>query len=133
MQVTLDEITTSREAALACLERGLWGCIAAPADRLSDVPGEICRLGDDPSDYVRVDGFLFLSTATWTSARQATLERALLDRPRPLLIANADLVAPRSHGFSLKPGYYGHLLADRGISTRSEEHTSELQSLMRNS
>src|SRR3546814_15822543 len=88
MQVTMDEITTRREAALACLERGLWGCIAAPADRLSDVPGEICRLGDDPSDYVRVDGFLFLSTAAWTSARQATLERALLDRPRPLLIAN---------------------------------------------
>src|SRR3546814_19351841 len=98
MQVTLDEITTSREAALACLERGLWGCIAAPADRLSDVPGELCRLGDDPSDYVRVDGFLFLSTAAWTSARPATLERAPLDRPRPLLLANGDLADPRKLG-----------------------------------
>jgi len=43
------------------------------------------------------------------------LESALLKRPRPVIIANADLVAPREHGFSLEPGYFGHQLADRGI------------------
>ena len=33
-----------------------------------------------------------------------------------MLIANADLVAPRETDFSLEPGFYGHLLLDRGIT-----------------
>lgn len=109
------EIITSRDAALACLGPRLWGCIAAAADDLSDVPAKACRLEDDPADYERAEGFLFLSTEVWTPQRQTLLARTLLDRPRPLVIANADLVAPRESGFSLEPGYFGHLLADQGI------------------
>ncbi|MBK0398168.1 HAD hydrolase-like protein [Limibaculum sp. M0105] len=115
--VPADEIVTSRDAALAHVTGGLWGCIAAPSDDLSDVPSASCRLADDSADYDRCDGILFLSTATWTPARQAILERTLLDRPRPLLIANADLVAPRGDRFSLEPGHFGHLLADRGVGS----------------
>ncbi len=110
-----DEIVTSRDAALRALGPGLWGCIAAPADDLSDLPASAIRLLDDPQDYARVDGIIFLSSEIWTDTRQALLERALLQRPRPVLIANADLVAPREGGFTLEPGHYGHLLVDRGI------------------
>jgi ribonucleotide monophosphatase NagD (HAD superfamily) len=115
MNVGSEEIVTSRDSALTDLGPGLWGCIAAPSDDLSDIPAEACRLEDDPRDYDRVDGILFLSTEVWTPERQAILERSLGRRRRPLVIANADLVAPRERGFSLEPGHYGHLLADDAL------------------
>lgn len=116
MGVRGHEIITSRDATLAHLENRLWGCIAAPQDDLSDIAAPTRRLVDDPAGYDRVEGFLFLSTEVWSPERQVLLENSLLERPRPLVIANADLVAPREHGFSLEPGYFGHLLADRGLS-----------------
>ncbi|UXX84149.1 HAD-IIA family hydrolase [Roseovarius pelagicus] len=108
-----DEIITSREAALTAAGPHHWGVIAAKGDALGDVPGTVTRLGDEVADYDAVDGVLFLSAADWNPARQAKLEAALIHRPRPVLIANADLVAPRDDGFSLEPGYFGHLIADR--------------------
>ncbi len=37
--------------------------------------------------------------------------RASLERqPRPVIVANADLAAPREKGFTLEPGHYGHRL-----------------------
>jgi ribonucleotide monophosphatase NagD (HAD superfamily) len=62
-----------------------------------------------------VDAFLFLSTEGWTQEKQNILERSLRDNPRPVIIANADLVAPREGGFTREPGHYGHLLADLGL------------------
>lgn len=115
MEVKDHEIITSRDATLAHMDGRLWGCIAAPQDNLSDISAPTRRLVDDPSSYDQVEGFLFLSTEVWSLDRQALLESALLKRPRPVIIANADLVAPREHGFSLEPGYFGHQLADRGI------------------
>lgn len=115
MGVRDHEIITSRDATLAHLDSRIWGCIAAPQDNLSDIMVPTRRLVDDPASYDQVDGFLFLSTEVWSLERQALLEASLLKRPRPLIIANADLVAPREHGFSLEPGYFGHLLADRGL------------------
>ncbi|TFL17221.1 HAD-IIA family hydrolase [Jannaschia formosa] len=110
------EIVTSRDATLAHLDDRRWGCIAAPADDLSDLPAGAYTLGDDAAGYDRAEGFVFLSTETWTGERQTLLERSLLASPRPLVVANADLVAPRETGFSLEPGHFGHLLADRGIA-----------------
>lgn len=116
MQIGADEIFTSRDAALASLGSRHWGCIAAPSDDLSDIPSKTVRLEDDPTDYDRAEGILFLSTEVWQPERQALLRQALLDRPRPVIIANADLAAPRDHGFSLEPGHFGHLLADEGVA-----------------
>ena len=47
MQVASNEIITSRDAALAGLDKRAWGCIAASADDLSDIPAETLRLSDD--------------------------------------------------------------------------------------
>lgn len=116
MRIGAEEIVTSRDAALGSLDTRLWGCIAAPSDDLSDIPFATCRLEDDPADYDRAEGILFLSTEVWSPQRQAILRSSLLDNPRPLLIANADLAAPRDFGFSLEPGHFGHLLADEGIT-----------------
>lgn len=115
MRVESDEIVTSRDATLSGLRAGLWGCIAASSDDLSDIPAQVLRLGDDPADYDRVDSILFLSTETWTEQRQEVLRCSLKARPRPVVIANADLVAPRDFGLSVEPGHFGHLLADEGF------------------
>ena len=115
MKIEPDEIVISRDAALAGLGEGLWGCIAAPSDDLSDIPATTRRLVDDASDYDRVNGFLFLSTEVWRSERQILLRDSLMANPRPVVIANADLAAPRDFGFSLEPGHFGHLLADEGL------------------
>lgn len=115
MNILENEVITSRDASLADLTPGLWGCIAAEADRLADIPAATLRLHSARADYDRVDAFLFLSTESWTLEKQEILERSLLDNPRPVIIANADLVAPREGGFTLEPGHYGHLLADQGL------------------
>jgi HAD superfamily hydrolase (TIGR01450 family) len=112
-----NEIITSRQAAVASLTEHRWGVIATRADTLGDLGVEWIRLADTQRDYDRVEGFLFLSSAEWNTERQAILTRSLLQQPRPVVIANADLVAPRGDSFSLEPGHYGHLLVDSGVST----------------
>lgn len=115
INVTSDEIVTSRDAAISGLGSGLWGCIAAPQDDLADIDAKTCRLDRNPQDFDRVDSFLFLSSAAWTNEHQDMLARSLRVRPRPVIVANADLVAPREGGFTLEPGHYAHLLADEGL------------------
>ena len=111
-----DEIISSRDAALdhaanySQIKR--WGVIAPAHHKASDLPLDSITLGDDVDDYRAVEGFLFLSAALWTNGRQNLLGQTLLDTPRPVIIANPDLVAPREYGLSLDPGYYGHALAD---------------------
>lgn len=115
MRIDGDEIVTSRDAAIAGLSDGLWGCIAAPSDDLSDIPAETIRLGNNPRDFDRCDGILFLSTEVWRPEQQVCLRNSVLANPRPVVIANADLAAPRDSGFSLEPGHFGHQLADEGL------------------
>ena len=108
-----DEIITSREAALLAVDQCHWGVICADEDELKDLPASVTRLSDHAIDYERVDGFLFLSTSGWTDQRQKLLLDTMDARPRKLLIANADIAAPRDDGFSLEPGHFGHIIADR--------------------
>lgn len=113
LRVEDDEIITSREAALQDLSGGRWGVIAANNDPLNDLPTSVTRLKDNADDYHKVEQFLFLSTADWTTSRQDLLVSAMQQHPRKVLIANADLAAPRDDGFSIEPGHYGHQIADQ--------------------
>ncbi|WP_374041628.1 HAD-IIA family hydrolase [Ruegeria sp. YS9] len=91
-----------------------WGLMATPSAGLRDLEGlKLSYLEDDPKPYETVDGFLMIGSAVWTESRQAMLEAALLERPRPVLVGNPDIVAPREYGFSKEPGLYAHRLADR--------------------
>lgn len=117
MTVSSDEIVTSRDATLASLDDITWGCIATDDDELTDIPATAIRLGDDPAQYDRVDGILFLSTHSWTERRQDILRESLLANQRPVIIANADLAAPRGDSFSKEPGHFGHLLIDAGVTS----------------
>ena len=110
LSVKDEEIITSRQAAIAHLDKRNWGVIAAPEDTLEDIAVPTVSLGNNAEQYDEVDGFLFLSSTGWTEERQHTLTDTLTRHPRPVVIANPDLVAPRDNGFSIEPGYYGCLL-----------------------
>ena len=94
----------------------MWGVITAEADNLNDLEAEYILLTDIEEDFDKVDGFLFLSTSEWNLKKQLLLQNSVLKNDRPVIIANADLVAPRENGFTLEPGFYGHELIDLGAS-----------------
>lgn len=111
------DIVTSRATLAAALngrQELHWGLMAPEAARFDDFAKlHGTRLADDPAAYASVDGFLLIGSGDWTDTRQALLEAALLERPRPVLVANPDVVAPREYGFSAEPGHFAHRLADR--------------------
>jgi HAD superfamily hydrolase (TIGR01450 family) len=117
---TRAEVISSRDAlaeALAAWPEPLrWGFAATAYSQLGQLAGEHLLLEEDPRAYEEAEGFVLLSSLEWTRERQALLRRALIDRPRPLLVGNPDLVAPREWGLSAEPGYYAHLLADEGLA-----------------
>lgn len=109
---TEDEVVSSRDVALAQLDNVLpnarWGAIAAPEDRFEDIMANVHHWSGGPCD-----GFLLLSSAALSAEVINALEAALRRAPRPVVVANPDLVAPRETGLSKEPGFYAHLLADR--------------------
>ncbi|EPX87581.1 putative sugar phosphatases of the HAD superfamily [Rubellimicrobium thermophilum DSM 16684] len=113
---TADEVVASRDVAVARLEAiapgATWAAIAAAGDTFADIPAHLVDALADPAAFDRADAILFLSTARWSPALQRRLALALDRRPRPLVIANPDLVAPREGGLTLEPGLFGHDLLD---------------------
>lgn len=109
-----EEIVTSRDAAFAAIRArgGKWGTMAGPSDALADYPVDAHALAADDDAYDRADGFLLVSSRDWTDQRQRRLEASQSRRPRPIVVANPDVVAPIETGFSLQPGYYAHGLLD---------------------
>lgn len=112
-----DEVVSSRDVAVARLEAlapdATWAAISAAGDTFADIPARLTDAIADPGAFDRADAILFLSTARWTPALQALLEQTLRARPRPLVVANPDLVAPREDGLSQEPGLFAHDLIDR--------------------
>ena len=115
---SLNEIVSSRHAAERAVARlqaskpsiELWGAITGGKSSADDLEVNAIELGDAAADYDRIDAFLFLSALEWDGVRQQRLYDSLQKRPRPLVVANPDVVAPNEHGFSLEPGYFTHLL-----------------------
>jgi glycerol-1-phosphatase len=114
---TADEVVASRDVAVARLDAvapgAIWAAISAAGDSFADIPAKLLDAVADPGAFDTADAILFLSTARWTPALQDRLLTALERRPRPLVIANPDLVAPREGGLSQEPGLFGHDLLDR--------------------
>lgn len=112
-----EDVITSRATLLAGLRERQnmhWGLMATRSTGLRDLEGlKLTYLEEDPAAYAEVEGVLMIGSAAWTETRQSLLEDALKDRPRPVLVGNPDIVAPRDVGFSTEPGHYAHRLADR--------------------
>lgn len=120
---TADEVVSSRDVAamrLGCIAPGaIWGAIAAEGDEFQDLSVKVVDAIEAPGVLDSADAILFLSTARWTPAWQERLLTALERRPRPVVVANPDLVAPREGGLSREPGFYAHDLIDQlGLDVR---------------
>ncbi len=112
-----EDVVTSRMATLEALrfepERH-WGLMLPNDVGHHDIDHiNFSYLADDPALYDDVEGILLLGSGAWNEDRQVLLENALQRNPRPVLVGNPDIVAPREYGFSIEPGYYAHRLADR--------------------
>lgn len=113
------ELVTSRNATELDLPsfgpEHFWGVASTDSFHVDDLPVKCLQLGDDVEAYEEVSAFLFLSVQKWTEDRQRILEASLARNPRPVVIANPDIVAPRGGSFSTEPGYFGHrLIAEYG-------------------
>ncbi len=111
-----DEIISSRAAAEQALldkpQHWHWGIAARSDFSEPELEVSCSALLDDPQVYEDCDAFLFLSSSDWNESRQQLLASSLERRPRLVVVANPDVVAPFPGGFSLEPGFYSHTLAD---------------------
>lgn len=111
-----NEIVSSRSATLSMIaafgDLEGWRVISTERDDAAEF-GPLLPIDDEPDALDEAEGFLFLSSAHWSEARQAALEASLTRRKRPVVIGNPDAVAPREDRLSLEPGYYGHRIAQR--------------------
>ncbi|SHL35993.1 HAD-superfamily class IIA hydrolase, TIGR01459 [Roseovarius pacificus] len=117
------EVVTSREALLAHLASmppRRWGMMLNAVNGTDDLNGiDAHVLADDPAAYDAAEGILLVGSDGWTDARQDMLENSLCKNPRPVIVGNPDIVAPREGGLSREPGYFAHRLADvTGIEPR---------------
>jgi glycerol-1-phosphatase len=114
---TAEEVVASRDVAVARLKiiapGATWAAIAAANDTFADIPARVLDAIADPTALDTADGVLFLSTARWSPELQTRLIATLQRSPRPVVIANPDIVAPREDGLTLEPGLFGHDLLDR--------------------
>ena len=110
------DILCSREVLLRTLETrparkfGLLASQRFGLEELEHLNADF--LCEDPATYDATEEFLFFGSAEWTEQRQFLLEASLAADPRPVLVANPDIVAPREGGLSRELGHFAHRLAD---------------------
>ena len=113
---TQDEIISSRDLLCSALASYppdmLWGVAAPAISQLEKLPAKTISLTHDKNAFKDAGGFIFLSSQGWNPALQVELGKSLRENPRPLLVGNPDLVAPRENGLSQEPGHFAHLIAD---------------------
>lgn len=118
--ITPDQLISSRmlvSAALSAETDRVWAVMAPSWARSDQLPCRsfIIANQDIKANRERLDNadaVLMLSTQGWTDLLQQGLTDSLRRRPRPVWVANPDLVAPRENGLSLEPGHYAHDLTD---------------------
>ncbi len=118
--ITPDQLISSRtlvSAALSVETDRVWAVMAPSWARSDQLPCRsfIIANQDIKANRERLnnaDAVLMLSTQGWTDLLQQGLTDSLRRRPRPVWVANPDLVAPRENGLSLEPGHYAHHLMD---------------------
>jgi HAD superfamily hydrolase (TIGR01450 family) len=112
----ISEIISSRQVLCEGFSRFgedmVWGVAAPPEAQIEELPVRCRPLCLQSASFDDCDGFVLLSSQDWTPELQVTLSAELIQRPRPLLVGNPDIVAPREDGLSLEPGAFAHAIAD---------------------
>ncbi len=109
-----EEVISSRAVAaseLAFQKTRNLAILCDREDRLDEFDGVGTRWdGHDSDDF---EGFLLLSGPECVEHLHDALVQALERRPRPIYVANPDLIAPRETGMTYEPGWVAHEMADR--------------------
>ena len=109
------DIVSSRTALATAIpplpDGGFWGVMSADQSQFENFGVPWRRLETDVSTYDAASGFILLSALEWTDTQQMLLQESLTKVPRPILVGNPDIVAPRGSHLSLEPGYYAHELS----------------------
>ena len=81
-----------------------------------NIPNISCfELEQDPDMFDEMNSFILLGTLQWDTVWQEILFNSLKANPRPLFVANPDIVAPHEKKFSMEPAYYVSHLIKSGI------------------
>lgn len=109
---TAQEVVSSRAVAITHMAEmaGPIVAICETIDALADFGNNVIRW--DATDVDNAAGFLLMSRTALTPDTLAQLEEALRRHPRPVYVANPDLVAPREDGLYPEPGLAVHRLID---------------------
>ncbi|XAT57183.1 HAD-IIA family hydrolase [Rhodobacteraceae bacterium IMCC1335] len=117
LDIRRDEIISSRDTLFANLSEysqiSQWAAIATPQDEFQDTKQDVSNLFEVSGSWDDVPAFLFLTAENWTQAHQDRLIESLLRHPRPVIVGNPDLVAPRENGLTIEPGFWAHDLRDK--------------------
>ncbi len=113
----LNDVVASRDVLAAELESHAsdfkWGVAAIPEANIVDFGPNFHLLGEDQNAFDKVDGMILLSSIGWSMDLHAKMLQSLKAKPRPLLVGNPDVVAPREDRFSIEPGFYAHDIANQ--------------------
>lgn len=117
LDVRREEIVSSRDVTFSQLDSLNpdihWAAISDHGDQFKDSPVSLVDLLSSEEDWSVAEGFVFLSSARWSETLQDRLVAELIRWPRPVVVGNPDLVAPREGGLSKEPGFWAHDLQDR--------------------
>jgi len=119
LEFSYDEIISSRETAEIFLSfnqpEGPLGVLGNVGNNFN-IPNLSCfELEQDPDMFDEMNSFILLGTLRWDTVWQEILFNSLRANPRPLFVANPDLVAPQEKKFSMEPAYYVSHLIKNGI------------------
>lgn len=105
-----EQIINSREVmmqeflAQTSPEQGSVGVIVP--EHYRPVSTDYHEIYPEDDAFWNADQFLFLSGNGWNQNLQQRLVQSLKNKPRPIWVGNADLIAPLEHGVSHEPGSY---------------------------
>ena len=119
LEFSNDEIISSRETAEIFLSfnqpEGPLGVLGNLGNNFN-IPNLSCfELEQDLDMFDEMNSFILLGTLHWDTVWQEILFNSLKGNPRPLFVANPDLVAPHEKNFSMEPAYYVAHLIKNGI------------------
>ena len=119
LEFSYDEIISSRETAEIFLSfnqpEGPLGVLGNVGDNFSVTNLNCFELERDHDMFDQMNSFILLGTLQWDTVWQEILFNSLKSNPRPLFVANPDLVAPHEKNFSMEPAYYVSHLIKSGI------------------
>lgn len=119
LEFSHDEIISSREAAEIFLSfnqpKEPLGIMGNCGNFFKIRNVNCIELEPDIDMFDEMNSFILLGTLQWDTVWQEILFNSLKKIPRPLFVANPDLVAPQGQSFSVEPAYFVSHLIKNGI------------------